>query len=188
MIRRVADVAGGYEPVASKLLLGAEVPLVNLHVRAVIVDRRHNRIKPERRSVANGPSVWRRKWVATRKVRPGIFKVDIGQLIAGQEWRFRTEVNLIVRVWKIVEGSTGDPDRCAAVAFRIPRQSQPRRKIPPLIVPAGFAGESRIAIEEHAGRGVVKAGALDALVQGVHIEMSAASIQIDQREEWLPTQ
>src|SRR5436853_438389 len=116
MIRRAADVAGGYEPVASKLLLGAEVPLVNLHVRAVIADR------------------------------------------------------------------------CPSVAFRVPRQSQPRRKIPPLIVPAGFAGESRIAIEEQAGRCVIEAGALDALVQGVHIEMSAASIQIDQREEWLPTQ
>ena len=150
MSGRVAEITRRYQPVGADLSLNTEVPLSDSHIRAVIIRRREaaewqpgnifRQVLAER--------YWKR--ISTRVAGPRFIEIHCVQLHAGIPWRKGRGISAVYACGIIVERSSREPDRRSAVTFRIPGDSQARRKIQPLVVESRSARESRIRIEEEA--------------------------------------
>src|SRR5437870_3906721 len=132
-----AKISGGYEPIGADLSLDAEVPLINVHVRRVIVDSRHGRISRPSRIIGPKPtSVGQRKWISSGLIRPRILEIHVVPDESGEERRSIAEALQIQIRGKVIERSGRSTNRRAAIPIHIPCKSDARRKIQPLRVDA----------------------------------------------------
>ena len=189
MNRIASKISGGYEPIGADLSLDAEVPLINVHVRRVIVHSGHRRISRPSRVVRPKPSsVGQRKWISSGFIRPRILEIHIVSDESGKERRSIAEALQEQIRRKVIERSRGGANRRAAVAIHVPCKSHPRRKIQPFGVDAAIGGKSGITRKEYARRYAGKPAGLDAFSHRIEVEMCDRVIGVDHGEVRFPAQ
>ena len=88
----VSEIGPRYEPTRADLFLETQIPLVNLHVRSVIVQRRHERIsRPARIVVLKVSSVGQREGISPGLIGPWILETHIIPKECRKERRSVTE-------------------------------------------------------------------------------------------------
>src|SRR5689334_21260774 len=105
------------EPILANLLLQAQVPLIDVHVRNVIdvgsADGniwRPGRVPRDIRTVGQ----WKR--ISARLVGPGVLKTHIRPRYALCEWGLKAEALPVKGRWIIVKSSAGNTHRGTAIA------------------------------------------------------------------------
>src|SRR5262249_19403758 len=104
-----------YQPIGADLSLEAEIPLLNLHVGAVIIQCHSECVKRPLCITADVSSVWVREGVSTGLIRPRIFEAHTGQGISQIKWWQAGKAGHVPRGRKVIRRSSGCPERSAAV-------------------------------------------------------------------------
>src|SRR5262249_33598123 len=78
----VSQITRRYEPIGADLSLEAEIPLLNLHVRSVVIQCCSEGVKRPWRITADVSSEWSREGISAGLVRPRIFEAHARQSVS----------------------------------------------------------------------------------------------------------
>src|SRR5262249_54131951 len=119
------------------------------------------------------PSRYNREWISTRYSQPWIVKSPgrhiQGKLRAPGRCVGRIKERFAVR--EVISKRIRRTNRSPAISLRIPRQSNPRRDVPPSFVHAGVSGEPGVTGIVQSGRSIFVGGTVNAIDKPVVIEV-----------------